>query len=126
MDLVDHLDDEHGLGVFVGDDQHAVLGIGGVQSLDVRPHGAQIDDSVVDPDLAVGQDVNGDAAAPGLRRFRPARAVHHQPELLDEHGRDDEEDQQVQHEIEHRRQVDAVALLVAALCMAAKTHVSRS
>ena len=43
--------------------------------------------------------------------------------LLDEHGDDDEEDQQVQHEVEHRREVDAVLFSSPRGGMSARAHV---
>ena len=65
--------------------------------------------TVVDPDLAVVEDLNLDALRLLVlrRRLEARRAVHLEAGLFDEDRRDDEEDQQVDHEVEHRREVDA-------------------
>ena len=61
VDLVDHLDEHARRRLVLREDQHAAVGVHGAQALDVRAHGAHVDGAVVDPDLAVVEDLDLDA-----------------------------------------------------------------
>src|SRR5262249_46702131 len=77
--------------------------------------GAHVHRAVVDPDFAVVEDLDLDGLVFLIfgRRLEARRAVHGEARLLDEYGRDDEEDQEIDHEVEHRREVDAGRAFVA-------------
>src|SRR5262245_61365574 len=94
MHLVDHLDQQPGRGLAVGDDEYSALRIHGIHALDVGTYRAQVDRAALDPDLAVREDLDRDTGRLGLSRLLASRAIHHQRRLLHEDGDDDEEDEQ--------------------------------
>lgn len=91
----------------IGDDQRACLDRRRPVLLDVGSHGAKVDRLGVDRDLAVL--VDDDCFSSVLaHRADGARPAYLDARLLDEDCRDDEEDEQVDREVEHRCEIDAV------------------
>ena len=124
MHLVDDLDQRARGRLVLREDQHAAIGIHCAHPLDVGAHGAHVDCAVVDPDLAVLEDLDLDAlrlsdSSGCLERRRP---IDLQARLFDEDGRDDEKDQQIGDEIQHRREVDAGLFLICAGGMSSLAH----
>src|SRR6056297_951384 len=109
--LVDHFDQPPGRHLVVGHDQYRTR----------RRRGQQVPDPALDdPDanrLAVQVDVAGvvDIEPNGLGRGRTGRrcagAVQVELHVLDEGGRDHEEDQQDEHHVDQRRDVDALFVI---------------
>src|SRR5262249_34669189 len=84
-----------------------VIGPLDVEALDDRAHLAHVDLAAVHPDLAVLADRDQDVAGILVDGGNRESLVDLDPGLLHERGGDDEEDQQVHHEVEHRREIDA-------------------
>ena len=64
--------------------------------------------TTIHPDVAVLADRDEDVAGLPLLGRIGVGTSHDDAGLFDEGRRDDEEDEQVQHEVQHRREVDAV------------------
>src|SRR5690606_17887140 len=81
-----------------------------VQALDHAAHFTHVDAAAVHPDLAVGAQRDENVAALAVLRRRRVRAYHGDAGLLDEGRGDDEEDQQIENEVEHGREIDPMVL----------------
>src|SRR5262249_1492808 len=104
---------------------HGVGGALDVEALDGRAHLAQVDLPPVHPDIAVRADRDQDVAALAVLRGQRLGPVDGDAGLLDEGGGDDEEDQEVEDEVEHRREVDADVLFLALVAHPGASRSSR-
>ena len=119
MDLVHHLGDDADVSRLVGDDHRGVLGPLDVHAFHQRAHVAQVHLPAVHPDVAVLAHGDQDVAGLLVLHRVGVGTADHDTGFLHERCGDDEEDQQVQHEVEHRCQIDAVlaAVLLVVTCL---------
>ena len=81
--MVDDFDQRARRRLFLREDQHAAVGIDGAHALDVGAHGTHVDGPVVDPDLAVVEDLDLDALVIRLLRLlERGRPIDLQPDSL--------------------------------------------
>jgi hypothetical protein len=130
--LVDHSHQQAGFGVPVGRHHHGLVGIGGKQVLHVRLYGADIHPAAIHQNLARTGDLDEDHLGFLLDLIRIVRRpVHIDAELAHEGGRDDEEDQHDEDDVQHRGDVDlgffflCYGILIAVLILFAFIRDSR-
>ena len=109
-----------GVGLSVGDDHDRIVRSLDVQSLHLRAHVAKLDAPPVHPNVAVLADRDQQVAGVAIDARHRCRLEDRDAGLLDERRRDDEEDQQIRREVEHRREVDAGVFRF--WCMASRLH----
>src|SRR5688572_11010531 len=113
MHLVDDLDQRARRRACLRQNQYTAIRIHGAHPLDVGAHRPNVDSPVVHPNFAGLENLDLDALGVFLLRLlERSRAVDLETGLFDEDRGDDEEDQQIRDEIQHRRQVDAGLFLI--------------
>jgi hypothetical protein len=105
--LVHHLGHHAGVRFPVGDDHDGVVGPLDVQPLHLRTHFAQLDTPPIHPNVAVLANRNHQVAGISIDTRHRRRLEDRHAGLLDERRGDDEENQQIHGEVEHRCKVDA-------------------
>src|SRR6185503_11047017 len=105
--FVHNLGHDAGVRRLVGDDHDRVVGSLDMQPLHHRANVSQVDAAAIHPDVAVLANRDHEVARLAAECRLGRRLRDDRTGLLDEGRRDDEEDQKVRREVEHRGQVDA-------------------